>query len=165
MKNLYFLIIAMVVAFASCNDEEDVIWDISAIEVFFEVEDALGNDLLQNEDVRAELLESVTMKYNGVVYPITMNRYTSRYYLPTFYGIALYKPYDKSNYVISAGEFDGAIQTDRTSFTITWSDGTTDVVSYSNHCTTQGTSINIDRKFYLNGIQMEGNTIKKVLDL
>lgn len=153
-KWLFFILtLTLVLPVASCSDDvnEEADTDFTPIQFYFNITDADGNFLLQSEEMRKMLSEKITMEYNGVVYNVVDGRSQSLYYMPDFYGIALQKSSASDGYVLTVGEFDGSKNVNNASFTINWSDGTTDVVSYSNNVKKKGAETVIDRKFYWNG--------------
>ncbi|MGX8707200.1 MAG: hypothetical protein ACSW72_00440 [Bacteroidales bacterium] len=98
-------------------------FDVAPVEVFIQARDQAGNDIL---DPGSDLFigDAITMNYDGKDYPMV---------LPTKVYPAIIKGLELVNYsgvwTLRFGELDGAQNHDET-FTLTWPDGTKDVISF-----------------------------------
>lgn len=122
MKFLNLFICSMLAtALASCNDEDDIIYDFYPYELCISVQNPAGENLL-DPDVEGNILdETVEMDYEGKTYPMNIVesgylhevKPLSRYYMPHFYGLVAYSyPKDYSQELstnhLYFGEFDCA---------------------------------------------------------
>lgn len=153
-KHLLLAMIATICSLSLCscsNDDDDgnnYVFDAAPIYFEMQVTDASGASLL-DPAANAKFINDTYISLNGEDYPV-VEIPESRAYSAVFYGLVLTENRNGEP-CLFVGEFDGLVNTDDTSFTIHWGDGTTDVVSYSNKTTINGSDVNIDRHYYLNG--------------
>lgn len=126
-----FAVTLVAVVLPSCSDDEDIDtgWtvDFYACEIDIEIRDTKGNNLLDPSVENNIVGENITLAYEGKIYDILWNTpyphmqnksSGSRAYMALFYGMAhhlkdVYEgPSETNGWIISLGEFDGAINHD-----------------------------------------------------
>ena len=152
-----------------------LIVDWSPVVLYFEIDDAAGNDLLDPE-LANKLVEETTITFKGKTYEVsrswldTGNRrdasLETRYYMPTMVGLQLIKwsmvrtVETKDRYVLYFGEIDGALEMDE-DLVIQWPDGKKNTIHYhcSDHKATEK-EITVNRWYSLDGKKTESNLFK-----
>lgn len=138
------------------NDNGMLFWDFAPIVLQISVQDAQGNDLLNpemegfigNKGIKA-IYRGKTFEKDSVVIPKKIA--VTRAYLPHFKGLQTWKN-DKGRYFLTFGEFAGDDNFNNEQVKIDWSDGTSDVFSFSNHLQWKSNKEpEITRSFFLNG--------------
>lgn len=132
MKKLIFAFCLLmgVGAFCSCSSEEDednggkIIWDFAPFSLTITPVDEQGNIVMSELDGA-----KVTATWRGNVYEkdssMTDIPFTTRYYLPTFYGLM------SNDTSLVFGEFDREQSYQDEKITIDWCDGQKDVIVFS----------------------------------
>ena len=137
--------------------------DYYPIEFVVSVCDAEGNDLLDSASPSAINLGGIKMLYNGEEYTLNEEHSSTRAYEAYFYGIKI--EYDTTNekYELWIGEFNGDEFFDNIDITIDWGDGRSDILTlYNKIVAPYDGEAHIDRRFYLNGEQVENNVLEIV---
>lgn len=161
-KNLLLLLIT--ISLCSCDElpfGNDVIWDVSPVEVNIYVQDSQGNDLLSSSFEGNILKDSIYVEYGGIKFPIgvDMSEETmTRAYLAVLTGLKLRK-YGNENY-LSFGEFDGTKDWNDVC-SIHWGDGTSDNIRFVRDFkwALDGSPKVKESAFYLNNEKVKGKII------
>ncbi|MBQ2779866.1 MAG: hypothetical protein IJF46_08855 [Bacteroidaceae bacterium] len=146
-KSLYLLLAALFSALLSCSDDsnEPYIADVAPYSINILVRDAEGNDLLVQDKA-----EEIKFEYSGEIYGINATIGASRAQPVCFHGL-LRLATDDGRHFLSFGEFQGDKNVSDELVIIHWGDGTSDNISFSNHCDIKEGRINIERTIKLNG--------------
>lgn len=167
MKKLFLITLTTLIAsalFMSCsseNDDDDYIVDWNPVNLFLQVRDHNGNDLLDPANPR-NIIDGTTITFQGKTYVVSREWYDhqipflrpeTRLYFARLYGLYLYDrdwTRQKTDYLLYFGEIDGAKDMDE-DIIVTWPDKTTDVIHY--HCSDHvyGKNPSCSRIFTLNG--------------
>ncbi len=138
----------------------DYIVDYYPIEFVVSVCDAEGNDLLNSASPNAINLDSIKMLYNGEEYTLNEEHSSTRAYEAYFYGIKIVYDITNEKYELWIGEFNGDEFFDNIDITIDWGDGRSDILTlYNKILAPYDGDFHIDRRFYLNGEQVENNVL------
>ena len=122
MKIKFSSLIAMLLwmYFTSCSKGDDKIWDFAPIDIGITVSDKNGNDLLNPNKESSICKNGIKAIYKGEEYELNFK--SSRYYMPTFYGLRLVKN-TEGRYMLLFGEFDRAKNHEALEVSIDWNDG------------------------------------------
>lgn len=176
MKKLFTIFVLTVLLFplCSCNDDDnEVIYDFAPIVLDVAVVDQKGNSLLSEDYENNIVGTSVTFADEEGEYPVDWEIYKkqqSRAYLPIFYG-AVYAPAKKwdgtkwepsDEWRIYFGELDGSKNIDRT-FIVEICGQKFDL-RVTNKLKWKKNKPEIDRHFYLNGIEQENSSYNLVIN-
>lgn len=143
----YILLIIVSLSFFACHEKDDpkneyIISDWYPIEMSIYVQDKDGKDLLDNTS--ADFVgHDLTLSYKDKTYRILLNKD----YAATFHGLVLMQDLKTGKYYIYFGELEGYAEYDD-DFTITWKDGSKDVIHFYRKITG---SLDSDDKWLLNG--------------
>lgn len=168
------LLLGILLGLTSCDEEEQLEWDIYPVMVDLYVEDSKGNDLLNPNFSGNILQDGITLLYKGVEYnlnekPNSPNehpqRSSLRAYLPHFYGIQTEMDEKLNRHYVRVGEFDGADTYENETFVIFWNKEKThkSTIRFSTHLKWKKNAP--DKRiseFYLDGNKVE-TPIKVVL--
>lgn len=164
MKKLCFLMLSAVVAgilFTSCK--KDVLyWDVPPLILYICVTDENGNNLLDPEVEGNITNEEITAIYGGKTFfkDVPSEKPKLKYYLASFRG--LYTDWRKELGVcLCFGEFFGDVNYDNEEVTIVWSDGTKDVLTFSQKVDDNDTKRS--NEFLLNGKKNETCQVYKFI--
>ncbi|MBQ5727120.1 MAG: hypothetical protein IIV58_06630 [Alistipes sp.] len=136
----------------------DWLVDYNPIQFVIMVCDAEGNDLLNSSTPNALSLADIKMLYNGEIYTLNNEEVATRAYMPTFYGLKLVGSEVRRELWI--GEFAGDEFFDNIDITIDWGDGTSNTITLYNKIVAPfDGETHIDRRFYLDGEQIESSKI------
>lgn len=136
----------------------DWLVDYNPIQFVITVCDAEGNDLLNSTTPNALSLADIKMLYNGEIYTLNNEEVATRAYMPTFYGLKLVGSEVRRELWI--GEFAGDEFFDNIDITIDWGDGTSNTITLYNKIVAPfDGETHIDRRFYLDGEQIESSKI------
>ncbi len=157
---LLFLSLSLLCSACSNEDKDEGpsgIWDIYPLNVLIIVQDKNENDLLDS-DFKHNLLESgIKATHKGTTYELKIDELSkepsTRYYMPTFYGLKLY-PFDKKNY-LSIGEFDGAKEYKQEKIIIDWNDGTKNTITFNYKLKWKNNKPYAEKEFFLDGVKVK----------
>ncbi|MDR0907837.1 MAG: hypothetical protein LBM63_04445 [Rikenellaceae bacterium] len=128
MKRL--VLISLLFVFATCDIQDDRIWDFNNPNVCFFVKNAAGENLL-DPNVEGNILDNeITVDYNGQVFG--MDSVQTRALPPVWYGLRV-EPYSDvldGTPVLKFGEFSPVEDYHGETFTINWGDDTSDEVKF-----------------------------------
>ncbi len=181
MKKFFIILglAAILIPLSSCEDitkgtndnNDDIIYDFSPIELSISVADEEGNLLLSPEYENNIIGSPICFMEGRKAYAVNWEnaQIESRYYMPHFYG-ALYKPVQKWNghyweasdeMRIFLGEFGGNETFDRT-FTVEISRHKFEL-RVTNRLTWENKKPEIDRHYYLDGNELENPFYKLIV--
>lgn len=156
-KSLFALICAIISScIAGCEDNNDMCWDISGLEMAVSIVDEDGADLLDSDSEGNIIGRKATLVIDGVAtdYVIEPSHpyYRSRTYVPVFYGVAL-SSYDGIN-MLNIGAFDG---NDTCSYEMELIiSGQTHSIKMTNNVTWKNGEPKVKRHYYFDGRQCDG---------
>ncbi|MBR3513983.1 MAG: serpin family protein [Bacteroidaceae bacterium] len=156
-RNLLLSALALGLTVSSCSSDEDSatnsqIWDIAPVVVSVKVLSPEGYSVLNGYNTR-----SISATYRGNTY--YCQRATTRYYAPTFYGLAYANDY------LLFGELDAEQTYMGEPIIINWGDDSkADTITFSHRLEWQDNTPHFQQKFWLNGHEVTGQiTIHKDL--
>ncbi len=148
---IYTLLILFIGTLFGCKD--DLIWDISPVNISFKVCDEAGNDLLDSATEGNILENDIKVIYDDISYPRDVDMRKTRYYSATLSGLKTAELDDHN--VLTFGEFDGASNYSKT-FTVDWGDGTTDEIKFDNQFKMKRNKPKKNTDIYLNSKKVSG---------
>lgn len=158
MKKSLFAIICAIISFgfAGCEDDNDMCWDISGLEMAVSVVDEDGADLLDGNSEDNIIGQTATLVIDGVAtdYVIEPSHpyYRSRTYVPVFYGVALFSYYGRN--MLKIGEFDGNDTCSHEMDLIIC--GQTHSIKMTNNVTWKNGKPKVKRRYYFDGRRCDG---------
>lgn len=112
---LLLTLVASLLSFTSCEEDDDMIYDYMPVEVMVHIQDAEGNNLLSPTVAGNLRGKKIVALYEGEEYELNWDSAEpSRYYLPFFKGLTFFTVYTESGEpdinksYLTFGEFDGA---------------------------------------------------------
>ncbi len=171
MKKLWLLtaLVAMFVGLTACGEDDgDMMYDFTPIEVYFTLTGTDGEDLLDPATPGTYADLPIKATYQGKTYDKDVFDKLlppqSRYYMPRFYGICTTRLED-GRYALVFGELDGADTYENETITMEWGDGSRDEVKFSSRIQWKKGKPNVIRSFKLNDEEVAKDTPRPLIDI
>lgn len=141
MKQLSKIVLPIVMLIAtysitSCTNNDDVIWDITPVEIYIEVVNSEGYNLIDPKSEYTIINKGITatfMNQNYKLYNIEDFYKKTRAYMPIPYGLVFKQDDYSKQYLIYFGQFDGTENYSKESLIIDWNDGTKNEIIIDHH--------------------------------
>ena len=169
MKKI-LLLLTSILALSSCSEEigDDYIVDWAPVDIFVQLQDQKGNDLLDPNDPQHNYIDGTTITFRGETYEVSRLWYEQdrpfihpqdTRALPAIpYGLCLARMewlnQNANGFALYFGQIDGAADMDE-DLVLTWPDGQQNVIRY--HCSDhkEGKHADCKRWFKLDGVKQE----------
>lgn len=163
--NLMALAIALTAGLAACDTPE---WDILPIDIYINVSNSSGQNLLDTATPDNFLGKEITAEWKGETYTADsifwINKAAAtRMYLAEMFGLH-YTSFDGTD-MLYFGELSGHATFNDEPLTIHWPDGSTDVITVKASAHEGFRDVTLKRKFKLNGKTVAKDTSCPVINI